>query len=107
MTTNSELAEKFAKGATSGKANHTFIDGDTIYSYGHHFPMATRTKDGFLVNSSKYSVSTSKHQSYVRGAIAGTGKPAKEINIDDLFKEMDRLKEESLKRSKQKLKKLI
>lgn len=107
MTTNSELAEKFAKGATHGKANNTFIDGDTIYSYGYHFPMATRTKDGFLVNSSRYSVSTSKHQSYVRSALSGTGKPVKEIKIDDLFKEMDKLKEESLRKSKEKLKEVM
>jgi hypothetical protein len=54
-------------------AGNMFFDGDTIYSYGHHFPMArhVETKRGkaILVNSTRYSVTTSSHQSAVRGAI--------------------------------------
>ena len=36
-----------------------------VYSYGHHFPMYIYT-DKWYGNSSKYSVTTSKHQSLAR-----------------------------------------
>lgn len=54
--------------------HNVYYKGKTIYSYGSHFPMAYRTdymfkgKDIILYNSTSYSVSTSKHQSYVRTA---------------------------------------
>lgn len=71
--TNQQIINKFANGATSGNNSNRslFIEGDTIYSYGYHFPLARRNADGtFWVNPDKYSVTTSKHQSMVRGAIA-------------------------------------
>lgn len=55
---------------------------DTIYSYGSHFPMARimPDKDGnrrgwWLVNGDSYSVTTSKHQGWLRSAIALTHLP--------------------------------
>ena len=77
-----EVAKRFANGATKGKGCNVFIDGDTIYSYGYHFPIARRVREGggegyegrvvaYLFNSDSYSSSTSKHQSYVRGALTG------------------------------------
>lgn len=69
MVNNSELARQFVQGATKGKGSHMFIDGDTIYSYGYHFPVAVRTKDGYLFNSSGYSSTTAKHKSYVNRAL--------------------------------------
>lgn len=72
--TNSGIAEAFAQGATRGKGNNMFIDGDTIYSYGRHFPMATRGADGTIyMTTKKYSVSTAKHLSYLRQALAQSG----------------------------------
>lgn len=82
--TNQQIITKFVSGATSGKItrrnNFTgrktplFIEGDTIFSYGKHFPLARRNADGtFWVNPEKYSVTTSKHQSLVRGTIAKAG----------------------------------
>jgi hypothetical protein len=80
--TNKEIITKFVNGATTGKITRNnpyaggkltplFIEGDTIYSYGHHFPLARRNGDGtFWVNPDKYSVTTSKQQSMVRSAIS-------------------------------------
>lgn len=71
--TNQQIINNFANGATSGNNSNRslFIEGDTIYSYGYHFPLARRNADGtFWVNPDRYSVTTSKHQSMVRGAIA-------------------------------------
>lgn len=59
------------------KTGNVFVSngGDTIYSYGTHFPMATalRNKDGsvrlILVNGDTYSNTTSRHQSSLRSAV--------------------------------------
>lgn len=57
-------------------------DYDTIYSYGSHFPMARIMPDEqgnkrgwWLVNGDSYSVTTSKHQGWLRSAIAVTHLP--------------------------------
>ena len=74
--TNANIIRSFVLGATFGKNKNRslFIDGDTLYSYGYHFPLARRNGDGtFWVNPDKYSVTTSKHQGMVRGAIARVG----------------------------------
>lgn len=49
-----------------------FFENETIYSYGHHFPMAYRKSDGsYIVNADTYSSTTSQHQGGVRAAIRG------------------------------------
>lgn len=71
--TNKQIVAKFVSGATKGKnsTGSMFIEGDTLYSYGYHFPLAKRNADGtFWVNPDRYSVSTSKQQGMVRYAIA-------------------------------------
>lgn len=66
----------------SMEGGNVFANGDTIYSYGHHFPMAHIVRDAkgkaafVLVNGDNYSVTTAGHQSLVRGAIHGTGTQA-------------------------------
>ena len=55
---------------TSGKGHNVFWEGDTIYSYGHHFPMARHVNGVVLLTTDSYSVSTSKHMSLVRRAIS-------------------------------------
>jgi len=53
-----------------GRAGNVYFDGDVIYSYGSHFPMAVRLPNGLYVcNGDKYSVTTSSHQSQLFGAI--------------------------------------
>lgn len=47
-----------------------FFEGDTIYSYGSHFPMARHFKGVVLVNDGSYSITTSKHQQHVHSAIS-------------------------------------
>ncbi len=45
------LIEKFVKeGRTRGKASNLFIEGNVLYSYGHHFPLLVRMPWGFLQN---------------------------------------------------------
>lgn len=71
-----ELAEKFAMGSTKGSARdgRIFIDGDTIYSYGYHFPIARRINPTtFELTTKKYSVTTTKQTSTVHRALARHG----------------------------------
>ncbi len=70
---NGMLAKAFVNGATKGKGSHMFIEDDTIYSYGRHFPVATRNGDAFLLTDQRYSVSTARHISEVRNAIIRAG----------------------------------
>lgn len=61
----SALVARYKRGATSGHASNMYIEGDTLYSYGRHFPLAIRlAKGGHLVNGDRYSVTTSQHQSH-------------------------------------------
>ena len=73
--TNKQIVKAFVSGAIKGKNSlkSMFIEGDTLYSYGYHFPLARRQEGGFWVNPDKYSVTTSKQQGMVRGAIANAG----------------------------------
>jgi hypothetical protein len=54
------------------RGSRVFADrrDDTLYSFGHHFPLLVRLPDGFLVNGNRYSVSTARHQRLVFGVLA-------------------------------------
>lgn len=58
----------------SGKCGNVFFEGNTIYSYGYHFPMAQRINLGampaIIINGRSYSNSTSKHQSWTCYALS-------------------------------------
>lgn len=45
-----------------GRSGNIFFEGDVLYSYGKHFPMAVRKEDFYVVNADKYSATTGKHQ---------------------------------------------
>lgn len=63
--------------AEARNGNHSlYFEGDTIYSYGAHFPIARHItnkggRKAVLFNSGRYSVTTSGHQSAVRSTIPG------------------------------------
>ena len=71
---NRTLAESFAKGRTKGKGSHMFIDGNVIYSYGYHFPIARLLDDKIaIITTRKYSSSTSRHTTTVHHALSMNG----------------------------------
>ena len=72
---HSEVAQAFADGAEKEKGSRMFIDGNTVYSHGTHYPIARRYfKDGvdYLFNTPYGSHSTEAHRGYVRGALSGS-----------------------------------
>lgn len=72
--TNSQLCHVFAQQTQeTGRGSNLFFEGDTMYSYGHHYKACViHTKKGkqlALVNSDNYSISTAKHLGYIRSAL--------------------------------------
>lgn len=69
---SSDLVHRWAnRQTTKGKSSNIFVDGDTIYSYGYHFPMARHLDDNTVAfTNQSYSVTTSSHLGAVRGAIS-------------------------------------
>lgn len=78
--TNREVAQAFANGKQKGKSLHMFIDGDTIYSYGYHFPIARRAGDVFWFTNKGYSQTTGRHKSAVLQALE-----YRAIKVDDVM----------------------
>jgi len=67
---NSAVADLYARGETEGRSGNMIIEGDTVYSYGTHFPIAKHLKGKiYLFNSDSYSMSTSNHMNLVRRAL--------------------------------------
>lgn len=67
---NEEIAELFVNGKDKGRANNMFIEGDTIYSYGYHFPIAVRIGvNKYLFNNNGYSMTTRTHKNHVERAL--------------------------------------
>ncbi len=64
-----EVAQAFVAGKKA-TGSRMFTNGEVIYSYGNHFPIAMRLWGGsYLFNDDRRSPSTSTHQSYVRQVI--------------------------------------
>jgi len=64
MLSNKDAVIAFAR-QERGNSKHIFHDDNRkLYSYGHHFILATRLDTGeYLINGDTYSSSTSRHTS--------------------------------------------
>jgi len=75
--THNEVATRWLQQNTSDvhvdyvvkRGHHMFYEGETIYSYGYHFPIATFRDGIILFNADGYSVSTQRHKRIVRHAL--------------------------------------
>jgi len=72
MKTNAEIAHIWANDLNySGQQSNLFYQGQTIYSYGYHFPIATHIAcNTVLMTTRGYSNSTAKHIRLVLNAIS-------------------------------------
>lgn len=68
-----EVCHLWASGnKADAKGFNIYFEGQEIYSYGSHFMLGFRMGPSlFFLNSSGYSISTSKHKNYVRRAAHG------------------------------------
>ena len=72
---NASVAVVFAARTQSAGRNSSgsiFFDGNIIYSYGRHFPIAKIVGDTVLITTRKNSVTTARHVSHVRDAFRST-----------------------------------
>jgi hypothetical protein len=71
---NREVAEEFVNGSSKAEGSNMFIEGNKLFSYGYHFPIAVRLISGegfkYIWNKSSYSRTTSTHKGYVRRLIS-------------------------------------
>jgi len=82
---NWELGQRFAIGSTKGKAKNMFIEDNTIYSYGQHWPIAVRMDEkNALVNTQRYSISTTRQTDDVYGALENKNFRIWECNQDEI-----------------------
>ena len=68
VVSSSEVAHLWANKIQSDARNpqgNIYFEGDTIWSYGPHFPMARHVDGVVLITTKTWSVTTSKHQSEV------------------------------------------
>jgi hypothetical protein len=66
---NKQVAHLWAnKSRSEARGSHFYFTGDTIYSYGSHFPIARHYKGVVLMTTRGYSSSTARHIRYVRSA---------------------------------------
>lgn len=72
-----------------------YFRGDTIYSYGNHYPIATIVNSAttgnkaILFNTKSYSSTTAKHKSWVRSAIPYSDNVIEVPNVGERLSEKD------------------
>ena len=95
---NRQLAHVWAQQTqSSGSGSNFFFDGPSIYSYGRHFEIARfitrKGRRAVLFRAGGYSVTTSKHQGFVRNALPG-GTPVFTVgNLDDAARGADSVRD--------------
>ncbi len=72
--TNHEVIRSFVEDGRHRRGGHLFADerDGALYSYGYHFPLVVRLPDGFLVNGSHESATTTRHQGVTFGVLEDT-----------------------------------
>jgi hypothetical protein len=70
----------------SVRAGSLYFKKDVLFSYGVHYPLCIRLKDGFIINKSGYSMTTSTH----------TNMLIREISECNNLKELGKKQDESI-----------
>lgn len=66
---NKEVAHLWAnQSRESASGSHFYFNGDTVYSYGSHFPIARHYRGAVLFTSRDHSVTTARHKGITWGA---------------------------------------
>lgn len=74
MASNRTIAADFAaQKKSAGKGSSFYYEGNVLYSYGPHFPVAVIRGTRAFFNSDGYSPTTSRHKSYAQSALQSAG----------------------------------
>ena len=83
FSSHAEVAKVWARRSqVEGRAGNIYFRGATIYSYGHHFPIARIEGNTCLFTTRSYSNSTAKHKGIVSRFIPSY---CKVISVDDIL----------------------
>ena len=69
----SEFLERLNTDNDKRVNQNLFYEDNVLFSYGYHFPLCLHLNNGFILNKSKYSVTTSKIQTYTRRILEKKG----------------------------------
>jgi len=93
---NKQVAHLWAnKSRKSASGSHFYFEGDTIYSYGSHFPIARHYDGVVLFTTQGYSSTTACHKSIVREACSHL----EVFHVDDVTKDPSKADLKSYKAS--------
>lgn len=88
---NSDVIKDFADGKSSGSTKHLFIEprkgGRVLINYRTVMVYKPNNEDIYYMNADKYSVTTSKIQSYIRRELSD--KNLKQMSHEELQEVMD------------------
>ena len=93
FSSNEKLTELFNKQSQHfGKANNLFFEGNILYSYGHHDPLAIVNDTYILINDTGYSVTTSKHIAIARNVTSNRKQIlTSQIDLNQVLQEFEYL----------------
>jgi len=82
--TNHEVMRSFVAEDRYRRGSNLFADerDGALYSYGYHFPLVVRLANGFLVNGSHVSPTTTRHQNLAFHVLAETQEPYAVVPFD-------------------------
>lgn len=66
-----------------------YYDGETVYSYGYHYPLLVKHGQNWLINDTGYSITTAKHINWAYGATDYKALPvySREKHIQNIVKD--------------------
>ncbi|MEM7225573.1 MAG: hypothetical protein AAF495_21525 [Pseudomonadota bacterium] len=73
LASDARVAQIWASGRSAGEISDDgllFFEGETIFSFGRHFPIARHQGGAVLVTTESYPVPTTAHIALVRDAVA-------------------------------------
>lgn len=112
FSSNQEVCHIWAQQKQSeGRASSIFFEGDTIFSYGYHYPMAkihtVKGKKFALIYARKSSITSTQHTYAVRDALNGLMPYFDSLNLQEpkeAIKHLDGVAKETLKTALKRIK---
>jgi hypothetical protein len=86
---NEQVVEEFLNDG-EGKTKNLYFENKNgkmvLYSYGYHFPICIKLKDGYLFNIDGYSSTTSRHKGLLARALNFSNfKELEKVHVKDLM----------------------
>lgn len=79
-----EFVERLYTDNDNKRHGNLFYEDNVLYSYGHHYPLCLNLNGDFIINSDKYSSSTSKQKSCVVQVLNELNKSFILLNTDNI-----------------------